>query len=269
MLAPKDSQDDVKPLWKKWEGDSNRSAKTARHAGWYVFDRNVVRSSRQLASKDISLACKSVLLLAFVSYGNKTVGDKAADKPLHLLTIFTVILDALQTALSNLDWSFVTPSRIDYTGAGPAEIAAQAWQERLFAYELYHQLRLLWTEQASLRAHCVIHAEVRKGYQHIAGFDYMPDFLFHLPQVNQNRAVAEIKLAARSPAEIATDLDKLVRFHTQFAYDDLIEILVGRDRDFERVIPSLSSPTGTKIHLLCLSTDTKLTTHKIIKYHKA
>ena len=177
-----------------------------------------------------------------------------------------MIIDALKTALSKLDWDFVMPSRVDYSRPEPAEIAAQTWQERIFAYELYHQLRLLWTEQPALRAHCVIHAEVRKGYQHIAGFDYMPDFLFHLPQPDQNHAVAEIKLAARSSPDIAADLKKLIRFHDKFKYDDLIEILVGSDRDCERVIQALSSSTGTPIHFLCLSTDTRKAAHQIIKY---
>lgn len=181
----------------------------------------------------------------------------------------TVILDALQVALSKLDWDFVTPSRVDYSAAAPAKIAPQIWQERLFAYELYHQLRLLWTEDPRLRAHCVIHAEVRKGYQRFANFDYMPDFLFHLPQPDQNHAVVEVKLVARSSASIAADLHKLVRFHDEFKYDDLIEILVGTGLDFKRVIPVISSPTGTPIHLLCLSTDTKQTAHEIIKYRNA
>ena len=177
-----------------------------------------------------------------------------------------MILNALQEALSKIDWDFVTPSRVDYSGAEPAETATQTWQERLFAYELYHQLRLLWTANPALRACCVIHAEVRKGYQHIPGFDYMPDFLFHLPQPGQNHAVVEVKLASRN---LTADLKKLVRFHDEFKYDDIIEILVGSDHDFERVIPAISSSTGTPIHLLCLSTDTRKTTHEIIKYLNA
>jgi hypothetical protein len=177
-----------------------------------------------------------------------------------------MILNALQEALSKIDWDFVTPSRVDYSGVEPAEIAAQTWQERLFAYELYHQLRLLWTANPALRACCVIHAEVRKGYQQIEGFDYMPDFLFHLPQPDQNHAVVEVKLAGR---DLTADLKKLVRFHDEFKYDDVIEILIGSDHDFERVIPALRSSTGTQIHLLCLSTDTKKVTHEIIKYRNA
>ena len=176
----------------------------------------------------------------------------------------TMILNALQVALSKLDWDYVTPSRVDYSGAAPVETAAQAWQERIFAYELYHQLRLLWTANPTLRAYCVIHAEVRKGYQHIAGFDYMPDFLFHLPEPDRNHAVVEVKLAAR---DLKADLKKLVRFHDEFNYNDIIEILVGSYHHFERVIPALkSSTTGTSIHLLCLSTDTRRTKHEIIKY---
>ena len=152
------------------------------------------------------------------------------------------ILDVLAIALSKLDWDFVTPSRIDYKKAEPREVAAQNWQERLFAYEIYHQLRLLWENNPLLRSHCVIHAEVRKGYQHKAEFDYMPDFLFHRPQPDQNRAVAEVKLAARRLKEVAEDLEKLVRFHETFAYDELIQILIGCERDFKRIVETFDHP---------------------------
>ena len=180
-----------------------------------------------------------------------------------------MILNALETALSRIDWDFATPSRIDYSGVEPHEIAAQKWQERVFAYVLYHQLRVLWNGNRELRDHCIIHTEVRKHYQKIAGFDYMPDFLFHLPQPGQNYAVAEVKLASRGDRDIRADLKKLVRFRTELGYNDLIEILVGNHSDLQRIRETLRGGAGIPIHLFCLSNVSEPPTHEIIHYQNA
>ena len=177
-----------------------------------------------------------------------------------------MIIDDLLYALSKLDWRYVKPSRFDYSAGDPVEVV-QTWQERMFAYEIYHQLRLLWTVQPERGTGCVIHAEVRKGYQHIADFDFMPDFIFHLPQPGQNFAVVEVKLAGRSLESIRIDLNKLVRFKTELNYEAIVEILVGSDKDIKRVILEVSSDTGTPVHILGLSTDTRQTGSTVIKYH--
>jgi hypothetical protein len=176
-----------------------------------------------------------------------------------------MIIDDLLYALSKLDWKYVTPSRFDY-GDGEPKVAAQIWHERMFAYEIYHQLRVLWTEQPERGSYCVIHAEVRKGYQHIANFDYMPDFLFHLPEPGKNLAVVEVKLAVRPLAKIQADLNKLVLFHGKpLKYETIVGILIGSDAHFDPVVRKISSKDGTPIHILYLSTDTKQTKYLIIK----
>jgi hypothetical protein len=100
-------------------------------------------------------------------------------------------LDLPSTALKNLDWRCVTLSRVQYEhGQKPTGIGNPHWLERPFAYELYHQLRLIWSEE-QFESDCVIHSEVYKKYQQIKDLEKMPDFLFHLPKPDSNLAVVE------------------------------------------------------------------------------
>src|SRR6266567_9190786 len=136
----------------------------------------------------------------------------------------------LCTALENLDWNYVTLSRVQYfEGKKPPELNSKAhWLERPFAYELYHQLRCMWATMGFESA-CVIHAEVYKKYQAIKNLKKMPDFLFHLPKLDCNVAVVEIKLAVNPGLQ--EDLDKLTLFHNILKYQYLIEVIIGTDAE--------------------------------------
>src|SRR5947208_4202793 len=89
-----------------------------------------------------------------------------------------MILEMLTEAVRNLNWELVTLSRYQYRRRRPTRLQHRPWQERTFAYELYHQLRILWDKYPKLQKKFVIQAEVRKAYQHIPDFDRMPDFIF-------------------------------------------------------------------------------------------
>jgi hypothetical protein len=123
-----------------------------------------------------------------------------------------MIVEIIKEALEKLDWQFITPSRYDYRARKRITAEQKTWQERTFAYELYHQLRAICDALPKLKKAFVIHAEVRKAYQHIPDFDRMPDFIFHQPRPGQNFAVVEIKLASRSIQQIREDLSKLYDF---------------------------------------------------------
>jgi len=164
-----------------------------------------------------------------------------------------MILDLIAKAASQLDWRFITPSPYEYGHNEPVRSDRQVWQERLLAYELYHQLRRIWDEDRSLHEAFIIHAEVRKAYQHIPDFDWMPDYIFHRPEPNHNLAVVEIKLASRTLEQIRDDIRKLVDFNTRLNYALLIEILIGNEDRCRRVCDELNSKTGIPIHILPIS----------------
>ena len=144
----------------------------------------------------------------------------------------TDILQLIGIALSKLDWSYVTLSRVHYFDGkrAPEAKGEFRWQERPFAYELYHQLRLIW-DGASFDSDCVIHSEVAKEYQKIKELgDKIPDFLFHLPQPDCNWAVVEVKLA-KNP-KLQDDFDKLTVFASDpLNYRLLIEVIIGSDAE--------------------------------------
>ena len=85
-----------------------------------------------------------------------------------------------------------------------------AYRERVYCYELYHQMRTLWPSSCEY----VLNGEVDKQ-QHPnfanRGFP-KPDFIVHVPGTHDNFAVIEVKGPSASPAGIRNDLCKLLRF---------------------------------------------------------
>src|SRR5438034_4135863 len=106
------------------------------------------------------------------------------------------MIDTIAGALTNIDWAYVTLSRLQYENSYlPIRYGDPHWLERPFAYEIYHQLRLLWEKKQDFD--CVIQGEVFKYYQEIRELKRMPDLLLHKPNSNEkNLTVIEIKLAA-------------------------------------------------------------------------
>lgn len=87
------------------------------------------------------------------------------------------------------------------------------YRERVYCYELYHQLRSRWPEGCEY----VLNGEVdKRGHQLLAEFgadNAVPDFLVHKPGDNSmNHAIIEVKSQEVTPAGCLADLAKLKRF---------------------------------------------------------
>ena len=64
------------------------------------------------------------------------------------------------------------------------------YQERVYCYELYHQLRCRWPKGAD----CVLGGEVKKGgHPYLGSGQRKPDFLVHAPGEDRNYVVVEVK----------------------------------------------------------------------------
>jgi hypothetical protein len=89
---------------------------------------------------------------------------------------------------------------------------SQAYQERIFAYELYHQVRLQFTE------HWYVNGEFRKGLSLVPRVNrrdwVIPDLVIHQPATIENNLVAvEIKSSQNlAPTDLLADLQKLEMF---------------------------------------------------------
>ncbi len=116
----------------------------------------------------------------------------------------------------------------DYFALSVANSRDRTYLERVYCYELYHQLRNQWVNNGSIR----IHAEVDKsGHKKIKGQD-KPDFILHIPGQHEelsptNFIVMEVKRARRyetgtnvetDKTAIKTDIDKLSKFRHENFY---------------------------------------------------
>jgi hypothetical protein len=106
------------------------------------------------------------------------------------------------------------------------------YRERVYAYELYHQLRCIWPAWPYSLA-----GEVdKRGHPLVRGADLgnvKPDLLVHVPGVmDHNLVVLEIKAATPSPpaserAAIETDLKKLAAFRRSAQYEAGVLLVFG------------------------------------------
>jgi hypothetical protein len=182
------------------------------------------------------------------------------------------MIEEIKTALSNIDWQYVTLSRLRYDDSiTPVSFGDLHWLERPFAYEIYHQLRCL-QNAPNYDLKCAIHAEVLKNYQEIRDLKKMPDLLLHVPNTERNLAVIEIKLASNKLKYLKDDLNKLALFQRVLRYENLIEVVIGKDEEFppiNELLDKVDVDNGTPIDVLFLSLDDHRIERHPIKYCEA
>lgn len=85
-------------------------------------------------------------------------------------------------------------------------------RERVFCYELYHQMRCLQEEMGLGEIH--IHGEIDKsGHDLFRDAPRNPDFIFHVPgTMDNNSIVVEVKGSIRDKAGVLKDLQTLSKF---------------------------------------------------------
>ncbi len=108
-------------------------------------------------------------------------------------------------------------------------------RERVYCYELYHQMRLRWPGPESQPYR--LNGEVDKGrhpyFRNLRGKP-KPDFLVHVPGVGDNHAVIEVKSARATVREIRKDLASLCRFGN-FGYRRAIYLVYGAEAVLVRI----------------------------------
>jgi hypothetical protein len=105
-----------------------------------------------------------------------------------------------------------------------------AHRERVYCYELYHQLRSIWPG-----GRYSLNGEVdKRGHPHLrarAGLrSAIPDFLVHVPgEMGGNYAIIEVKPFSAAPAGIKKDLRTLTTFVDHWGYRKAILLIYGGD----------------------------------------
>lgn len=104
------------------------------------------------------------------------------------------------------------------------------YRERVYCYELYHQMRCLWPKNCAYW----LNGEVDKSGHpimtpHVGGVK--PDFLVHMPgDMAGNHAVIEVKPATAAAGGITKDIATLSSFKTA-GYDRAIYLIFGSQAD--------------------------------------
>lgn len=106
------------------------------------------------------------------------------------------------------------------------------YRERVYCYELYHQMRLLWPDESSY----FLNGEVDKAGHRILqglGADHVkPDLLVHQPgEMSGNHAVIEVKSSEARPEGIKKDLENLSLFVNTVGYKRAIYLIYGYGAD--------------------------------------
>jgi hypothetical protein len=135
------------------------------------------------------------------------------------------------------------------------------YRERVYTYELYHQMRNLLDADEELReylfsgeldksGHAIMRvptADNEKGWR-----SCIPDFVLHSPgRMESNIAVIEVKPANGDPAGIVKDIETLSYFvGDQVAYRVGVELVYGGEtRDIERFAEAVAVLKSEKLRL--------------------
>ena len=177
-------------------------------------------------------------------------------------------IDAAIQSLNNMDKNYCRPSHLDYSNLKKVppgiieNLKEEKYFERLFAYEFYHQFRILVQNGKVDFGGAVLHAEVPKEYQRCfeKGKGKIPDFILHVPDHSLNLAVLEFKLATNL-AKIDHDFDKLLDFHKNDAlkYENIIEVIIGDTKQLEKatkIIKKHNNENGESLTIIYFNTET-------------
>jgi hypothetical protein len=101
------------------------------------------------------------------------------------------------------------------------------YRERVYCYELYHQMRRLWPANTPFRLNGEVDKRAHPYFQD--GSQPKPDLLVHRPGTGENFAVIEVKSCRAVLREIDKDLATLTLFRNHLGYERAIYLIYGAE----------------------------------------
>ena len=109
----------------------------------------------------------------------------------------------------------------------PIHGADPVYRERVYCYELYHQMRRLWPQDCPYRLNGEVDKRAHPYFQ--GGSQPKPDLLVHRPGTGENHAVMEVKSSSATVRDIEKDLGTLTLFRNDLGYQRAIYLVYGAD----------------------------------------
>jgi len=135
-----------------------------------------------------------------------------------MLDYFNEFIQMLKTATERIEQNYFN---MPVTGKH-----APIYRERVYCYELYHQLRCLW-DDFSLKTFKLC-GEVDKKSHPIITREFKPDMIVHEPGTMDNLAVIEVKSCDYDVNDYKYDLEKLIWFFDNASYSRGILLVYGK-----------------------------------------
>ncbi|MCY0899401.1 MAG: hypothetical protein OWU33_10790 [Firmicutes bacterium] len=172
-----------------------------------------------------------------------------------------IFIDALKQASSQIGEVYFHP-KVAVPGKSPYRL--RLWRERVYCYELYHQLRvsLAAKEITSGMAPYFIFGEMDKaGHPALKGtrFAPKPDFIFHHPGKSgssNNVAVVEVKtiLASDNRRVLCKSLETLCKTQKMLDYQLALIYVFGYENDdpevFRWLIKTITAMKNNRLHIV-------------------
>jgi hypothetical protein len=104
------------------------------------------------------------------------------------------------------------------------------YRERVYCYEMYHQMRLLWPRPCAFALNGEVDKIAHPILSQLGADGYKPDFLVHTPgDMGGNHAVIEVKSADAAQRNCVKDLRTLALFRSKVGYARALYLIYGED----------------------------------------
>ncbi|WP_261859293.1 hypothetical protein [Photobacterium sanguinicancri] len=102
------------------------------------------------------------------------------------------------------------------------------YRERVYCYELYHQMRKLWPTNTSYYLNGEVDKSAHPKLERLKADHIKPDFLVHQPgNMRGNHAIIEVKTQKAQRGGVKKDLQSLSDFKNIVGYERAIYLIYG------------------------------------------
>ncbi|MBX9950301.1 MAG: hypothetical protein K2Y39_14120 [Candidatus Obscuribacterales bacterium] len=124
----------------------------------------------------------------------------------------------------------------------------EKYRERVYCYELYHQIKARWPKSTDYRLNGENTKQGHPYFENIPGW-LMPDFVVHVPGFDINYCVMEVKSSDSSVQKISEDFDSLETFLSLGSYPYKRGILIIFGEDAKQQFEQLKKPKNASIEV--------------------
>ena len=114
----------------------------------------------------------------------------------------------------------------------PIDGGDPVYRERVYCYELYHQMRSRWPARCKFYLNGELDKAGHPLLHELGANNKKPDFLVHKPgDMSGNHAIIEVKKVGAKPDDVLKDIDTLDRFVRKVGYQRAIYLFFGHEAD--------------------------------------